>query len=173
MWDVDVVLLMHWELFNRVFKLVVVVWGAFSWNGPLHLQRIQGNLNTVEYIRILKNAILPFHGRPESILQQDNAPAHKSRATMAWFRKHHFDVMEWPARSPDLNPIENVWDILFRRIHARQNPPDSIQTLSNALREEWDAIPQPTIRGIIRSMGRRCRMCCEARGGHIHYLITK
>ena len=80
--------------------------------------------------------------------------------------------MDWPARSPDLNPVEHVWDILGRRIRQLQHPPQTIQELDQALIREWQAIPQATLRRLIRSMTTRCRECVRARGGHTHYWKT-
>ena len=151
----------------------VMVWGGICIDGRTDLYVIpRGTMNAQRYRdEILDQYVRPFAGAIGDgfLFMQDNARAHTARVCTEYLEEEAIDVMEWPARSPDLNPIENVWDILFRRIHARLDPPNSIQTLSNALREEWDAIPQPMIQRIITSMGRRCRMCCQARGGHIPY----
>ncbi|GFS76871.1 hypothetical protein TNCV_3755681 [Trichonephila clavipes] len=67
--------------------------------------------------------------------------------------------MDWPARSPDLNPIEHVWDFLGRRLAARTLPPITIRELRLALQDEWAAMPQQLIDTLILSMGRRCETC--------------
>ncbi|GFY36874.1 transposable element Tc3 transposase [Trichonephila clavipes] len=67
--------------------------------------------------------------------------------------------MDWPARSPDLNPIEHVWDFLGRRLAARTLPPVMIRELRLALQDEWAAMPQQLIDTLILSMGRRCETC--------------
>ncbi|GFY11741.1 collagen alpha-5(IV) chain [Trichonephila clavipes] len=67
--------------------------------------------------------------------------------------------MDWPARSPDLNPIELVWDFLGRRLAARTLPPVTIRELRLALQDEWAAMPQQLIDTLILSMGRRCETC--------------
>ena len=96
------------------------------------------------------------------ILMQDNACAHTARMYMTFLDDEGITVMNWPARSPDLNPIEHAWDMLSRRIRQRQHPPDTLQTLIDALVQEWQAIPQNDIRRIIRSMPRRCQECANA-----------
>ncbi|GFW58852.1 transposable element Tcb1 transposase [Trichonephila clavipes] len=63
--------------------------------------------------------------------------------------------MDWPAYSPDLNPIEHVWDMLNRRIAARQPPPTCLPELRRALLDEWCNIPQDQIDNLILSMPRR------------------
>ncbi|GFW55279.1 hypothetical protein TNCV_116651 [Trichonephila clavipes] len=63
--------------------------------------------------------------------------------------------MHWPARSPDINPIEPVWDFLGRRLAARTSPPVTIRELRLALQDECAAMPQQLIDTLILSMGRR------------------
>ncbi|GFS54489.1 hypothetical protein TNCV_1742601 [Trichonephila clavipes] len=74
--------------------------------------------------------------------------------------------MDWPARSPDLNPIEHVWDFLGRRLAARTLPPVTIRELRLALQDEWAAMPQQLIDTLILSMGRRCETCLAYGGGY-------
>ncbi|GFW70546.1 transposable element Tcb2 transposase [Trichonephila clavipes] len=64
--------------------------------------------------------------------------------------------MEWPVCSPDMNPIEHVWDTLGRRVAGRQPPPQTLQELIRALLGEWDRIPQLMINSLIDSMPQRC-----------------
>ncbi|GFU36705.1 transposable element Tcb2 transposase [Trichonephila clavipes] len=63
--------------------------------------------------------------------------------------------MEWPACSPDMNPIEHVWNALERRVAGRQPPPQTLQELKRALLEEWDRIPRLVINSLIDSMPQR------------------
>ncbi len=100
---------------------------------------------------------------------QDNARAHTVRVSMNFLEDEGIAVMDWPARSPDLNPIGHVWDMLSRRVRQRLHPPENAQNLTNALVQEWQAIPQNDIRRIIRSMPLRCQECVNARGGHTSY----
>ncbi|GFX16622.1 transposable element Tcb2 transposase [Trichonephila clavipes] len=71
--------------------------------------------------------------------------------------------MDWPAGSPDLNPIEHVWDFLSRRLAARTLPPVTIRELRLALQDEWAAMPQQLIDTLILSMGSRCETCLAVR----------
>ena len=73
-------------------------------------------------------------------------------------------AMEWPDRSPDLNPIEHVWDELKRRVRARSPAPTRLQELQLAIEEEWNAIPQDFMVKLIRSMKNRLRAVIKARG---------
>ncbi|GFV70751.1 transposable element Tcb1 transposase [Trichonephila clavipes] len=80
-----------------------------------------------------------------------------------------YHLMNCPAYSPDLNPIEHVWDILGRRIAARQPPPTCLPELLRALLDEWCNIPQDQIDNLILSMPRRCKACIASSGRHTPY----
>ncbi|GFT15399.1 uncharacterized protein TNCV_3264271 [Trichonephila clavipes] len=73
----------------------------------------------------------------------------------------------WPARSPDLNPIENVWDALGRQVAGRKYPPTNKNTLIRALTEDWDKLPQQLLDNVVQSMVRRVECCITLHGGHI------
>ncbi|GFT98593.1 transposable element Tcb1 transposase [Trichonephila clavipes] len=75
----------------------------------------------------------------------------------------------WPACSPDLNPIENVWDALGRQVAGRNYPPTNKNTLIHALTEEWDKLPQQLLDNVVQSMVRRVECCITLHGGHIPY----
>ncbi|GFX01430.1 transposable element Tc1 transposase [Trichonephila clavipes] len=77
--------------------------------------------------------------------------------------------MDWPAYSPDLNPIEHVWDMLDRRIAARQPPPTCLPELRRALLDEWCNIPQDQIDNLILSMPRRYKTCIASPGRQSPY----
>ncbi|GFV31744.1 transposable element Tcb1 transposase [Trichonephila clavipes] len=104
---------------------------------------------------------VPFHGR------QCTMSSH-SRCRTA-LESEDIERMDWPARSPDLNPIEHVWVFLGRRLAARTLPPVTIRELRLALQDEWAAMPQQLIDTLILNMGRRCEICLAVRGDHIPY----
>ncbi len=97
--------------------------------------------------------VRPFAGAlvHRFVLMHDNSRPHTARA---YLEQEGIDVMEWPARSPDFNPIEHLWDILQKRVSGRQNPPATVQGLAAALREEWNGIKQLSVRRLIRGMPR-------------------
>ena len=78
-------------------------------------------------------------------------------------------ALPWCSCSPDLNPIEHLWDELGRRVSARDNPIVNSETLREALEEEWNNIPQVRISSLVNSMHSRCTECYQALGGHTHY----
>ena len=79
--------------------------------------------------------------------------------------------MDWLSKSPDLSPIEQIWDLLQldRRVRQRPAQPQTLHQLEQALRHEWQNIPVNMIRQYLRSMNRRCRAVINAAGGHTRY----
>lgn len=150
----------------------VMVWAGVSSNFRTPLVVINGNLTARRYIdEVLETTFRPFqNAHPEiQVLQQDNARPHTARITMAYLHQHDIDVLPWPPYSPDLSPIENLWDQLGRRVSRRTPPPRNRQELVAALHQEWQNIPQDNIRRLIRSMRRRCVACIDSNGGHTKY----
>ena len=100
----------------------VMVWGVISHNGKNQLVTVNGTLNAQKYRdNILAPVVLPFMQAANgvTILQQDNACPRTARATTQILTANNVNVMEWPLMSPDLSPIEHIWDELDRRVHAR------------------------------------------------------
>ncbi|XP_046557417.1 uncharacterized protein LOC124266660 [Haliotis rubra] len=99
----------------------------------------------------------------------DNARPHAARHTTAYLQANNVQVVPWPSKSPDLNPIEHLWDELDRRVRQRQQQPQTLEQLAQALQEEWANIPQRVIQTLVGSMGRRCKAVLDANGGHTRY----
>uniref|UniRef100_A0A8K9X002 Tc1-like transposase DDE domain-containing protein n=1 Tax=Oncorhynchus mykiss TaxID=8022 RepID=A0A8K9X002_ONCMY len=151
----------------------VMVWGGISLGGRTALHVFaRGSLTAIRYRdEILRPLVRPYAGAvgPGFLLIQDNARPHVAGVCQQFLQEEGIDAMEWPDRSPDLNPIEHIWDIMSRSIHQRHVAPQTVQELADALVQVWEEIPQETIRHLIRSMPRRCREFIQARGGHTHY----
>ncbi|GFT71394.1 hypothetical protein TNCV_3122071 [Trichonephila clavipes] len=101
----------------------------------------------------------------------DNATCHRTLAVQDCLDSEGIQRLVWPARSPDLNPIENVWDALGRQVAGRNYPPTNKNTLIRALTEEWDKLPQQLLDNVVQSMVRRVECCITLHGGHIPLLI--
>jgi len=143
---------------------------GISANYRTDLVVIDGKLTAQRYVNhVLQTHVVPFfHAHPDvRILQQDNARPHAARLTREFLEEAEIHVMPWPAYSPDLNPIEHLWDALGRRVAERA--PTTRPQLIRFLQEEWNQIPQAQIRNLVLSMRRRCGECVEQMGGHTHY----
>ncbi|ERL93740.1 hypothetical protein D910_11026 [Dendroctonus ponderosae] len=83
------------------------------------------------------------------IFMDDNARPHRTRAVQAVLENRNITRLDWPAMSPDMSPIENIWDYVSRAIFNWNNPPKNAQELIIAAAEEWDNIPQEVINNLI------------------------
>ncbi|GIY45119.1 transposable element Tc3 transposase [Caerostris darwini] len=99
----------------------------------------------------------------------DNAPCHRSVLVDDFLETKNIQRMLWPANSPDLNPIELVWDMLGRQIAALSHPPSSVTELKRALQEAWNRLSPQLIHHLIASMVNRCAACLAVRGDHTPY----
>ncbi|GFU72628.1 transposable element Tcb2 transposase [Trichonephila clavipes] len=144
----------------------VLVWGSIMLGTDLHIFDT-GSVNGTRYCNeILLPYVLFFRGAMglQFLFMDDNAPCHRTVAAEQLLESEVIERMDWPARSPDLNPIEHVWDFLGRHLAARTLPPVTIRELRLALQDEWAAMPQQLIDTLILSMGRRCETCLAVRG---------
>ncbi len=80
-----------------------------------------------------------LYGDADFIFQQDLAPAHTAKGTKSWFNDHGVTVLDWPANSPDLNPIENLWGIVKKKM--RYTRPNNADDLKATVKETWASIP--------------------------------
>ena len=102
------------------------------------------------------------------LFRHDNAPVHKARYIQKWFAEIGVEELDWPAQSPDLNPIEHHWDELEPRLRARPNRPTSVPDLANALVAEWKPVPAAMFQ-LVESLPRRVEAVIAAKGGPTAY----
>jgi transposase len=152
----------------------VMFWGCFSWHGVGPLVRIDGTMDSDAYVDTLANHFIPWV-RPwveqdaDIVFQQDNASIHTSAYSKWWMESHGFRILDWPAHSPDFNPIENLWDIVDTRVRKRRDQPKNIDDLATSVVEEWRNLPITTIHNLIESMPRRVEAGINAKGWHTKY----
>ena len=103
------------------------------------------------------------------LFQHDCAPVHKAKSIMTWIREFCVDELDWPAKSPDLNPMEHLWNELEWRLRARPSHPTSVCDLTNALLEECLNIPINTLLNIVESLPRRVEAVIAAKGRPMSY----
>ncbi|UYV84631.1 Transposase [Cordylochernes scorpioides] len=146
----------------------IMVWGAIAYDSRSPLLRIQGTMTAQRYVDdVLRPVTLPYlQGVPNSLYQQDNARPHTARISQQALQD--VQMLPWPPYSPDLSPIEHVWDIIGRRLHALPQP-RSEDELWQMVEREWRAIPQDAIRTLIDSLPRRVAACIAVRGGPTCY----
>ena len=150
----------------------VMVWAGISVTERTDLHIVQGNMNSHYYREnVLQAIVLPLRNRvgDRFVLMDDNARPHRARIITTFLEDNNIQRMEWPAMSPDLNPIENIWGILTTMIRNRNPAITNVATLTAALQEEWNNIPQEVIRNTVVSMRSRCLQCVNLNGAFTHY----
>ncbi len=150
----------------------VTVWAAFHAGGKTDLVVLNGNLNQFKYRAILEETLLPFARaafRGNFVFQDDNARPHRARMIQHFLADRGVEHMEWPAMSPDMNPIENLWAELTRQIDNLDQQPPSVRELQQAIVTEWQAIPVQTLANLVNSIPQRVRTLLNARGGYTKY----
>ncbi len=153
------------------FPQSVMVWGAMSSAGVGPLCFLRSKVNTAVYQEVLEHFMLPaadqLYGDADFIFQQDLAPAHSAKATSTWFKDHGIPVLNWPANSPDLNPIENLWGIVKRKM--RYARPNNAEELKATIRATWALITPEQCHRLIDSMPRRIAAVIQAKGAPTKY----
>lgn len=152
-------------------RVSVMVWGCMSASGVGELHFIDGIMNSGVYRTILDTNLTPSvikMGLTESfVFQHDNDPKHTSRLVTSYLQEKGISVLNWPAQSPDLNPIEHLWEELSRRL-GRHHIQNAAQ-LKIKLKEEWDGISAEWTRNLVSSMPRRMAAVISSRGGPTKY----
>ncbi|KAJ3655729.1 hypothetical protein Zmor_014849 [Zophobas morio] len=132
---------------------------------------MRGNLNARGYIdTVLKTITVPYlRGLDRPLFQQDNARPHTARVTTEYLQQHNVEVLPWSARSPDLSPIEHVWNIMSTRLGNLQHSANNLNDLCTRLQKPSDEIAQDTINHLLSSKPRRVNECIRNHGGSTHY----
>ncbi|GFT56402.1 transposable element Tcb2 transposase [Trichonephila clavipes] len=151
----------------------IMVWAGIMINGRTRLHVVANGTMTGQ--RYIHEVLLPhvrlFRGAvgDKFVFMDDNATCHRKLAVQDCLDSEGIQRLVWPARSPDLNHIENVWDALGMQVAGQNYPPTNKNTLNLALTEEWDKLPQQLLDNVVQSMVRRVECCITLHGGHIPY----
>jgi transposase len=147
----------------------LMVWGCFNNKGIGNLCRIDGKMDSVLYKQILEEDLvrsIEEFGMEKStvIFQHDNDPKHTAKKVKSWLGEQEFSVMKWPAQSPDLNPIENLWSILKSKLMEYDSSPNGMIELWERIQEKWNEIDAETCQKLVNSMPRRIEAVIKAKG---------
>lgn len=147
----------------------IMFWSYFTAQGTGPLVKCSNHMNSEEYRAILDNELVPFLPEISTLIfQQDHSSIHTSNLMKQFFKMHDVNVMEWIPQSPDLNPIEFLWNEVNRRIRKRHRLPTSLAELESMLQEEWANIPVQLLEDLVDSMPKRVREVI-----HVHGFATK
>ena len=155
------------------FPAKIMIWGAISKYGTSRLHIVEGTMNGAKYLDMLNSRLIPqireWFPEESFIFQQDSAPCRKAKLVMNWFAEKNIQVLQWPGNSPDMNPIENLWEQLKNEIH--EIPITTRTELITRLIHVWfhsDKISN-MCKSLIQSMPRRVKALIEAKGGSTKY----
>lgn len=150
-----------------------MVWGGISYHGRTELVVVnQGRMTADRYIRdILEPHVIPYGPfiGDNFIFMQDNARPHTARIVNEYLNEVNVTAMDWPARSPDMNPIEHVWDHLGWTLQQDGFPCRTLDELQNKLSMFWNNLGQEYIQNLFEGMPRRMQAVITARGGNTRY----
>ncbi|CAK9827499.1 Transposable element Tc3 transposase [Anthophora retusa] len=150
----------------------VMIWGAISSKGVVDLRILKGRQNSKKYLEILKTAkirIFDVVRDNQWIFQQDNASIHTAKLVKDWFEEQEITCLEWPALSPDVNIIENVWGYLSRKVYINNRQYSSREELINAIEKEWNDILLSYIETLYKSLPNRIFLIINNNGGCTKY----
>lgn len=152
----------------------IMVWGCMTAHGAGYLSKIEGGLDADLYCKILEEELIQtidYYGmqKKEVIFQQDNDPKHTSKKAKKCLQDLDMHVLEWPPQSPDLNPIEHLWDVLKRKLASYETQPRRIHELWERIEEEWSRISKEECLSLIESMPRRIEAVLKAKGRNTKY----
>uniref|UniRef100_A0A3P8T2P1 Tc1-like transposase DDE domain-containing protein n=1 Tax=Amphiprion percula TaxID=161767 RepID=A0A3P8T2P1_AMPPE len=139
----------------------VTIWGCLSMDGTGQIQ-----------LATMKNSLFPSAGKVflasnDWIFQQDNAPCHTARSDKAWMENQNIGTMPWPAQSPFLNPIENLWKIIKRKMENQK--PKNKANLFEYAQQEWAAMTAELCQKLVESMPRCMAAVIRSNGCAIKY----
>ena len=142
-----------------------MLWGCKTAKGVGYACRIDEIMNAQTYTGILETELL----ETLEYYELDNDPKHTSTAARKWFVDNGTEVLEWPAQSPDLNPIEHLWDHLKRKLAEYETEPSGMIELWERVQAEWEKITASDCMHLIESMPRRVAEVIKVKGKYTKY----
>jgi len=145
-----------------------------GWDGVGRLAEVEGKMDVDQYVSILEDNLLPSleesgFSAEDVIFQQDNDPKHTSKKATKWFEDNDINVLDWAPQSPDINPIEHLWQHIKQQLGEYSTMPKGVWEIWERVAEVWNEIPPEVCQNLIESMPRRLEAVIKAKGGHTKY----
>ncbi len=132
-------------------------------------------LNATAYLSVVADHVHPFmttvHPSSDGYFQKDNTPSHKAQIISDMFLEHdnEFTLLKWPPQSPDLNPIEHLWDVVKWEIRIMNVQPTNLQQLGDTIMSIRTKISEECFQHLVESTPRRIKAALKAKGGPTRY----
>ncbi|KJE96643.1 hypothetical protein CAOG_009020 [Capsaspora owczarzaki ATCC 30864] len=149
------------------------VWGAISRYGISFFSELGDRMNGDVYLSVLneelKDSLAAWGNDPNLIFMQDNAPCHKRKDVMKWFKNQNLTLLEWPANSPDLNPIEHAWNMVKNAVYKQREITNQDMLWERFQEVYHKVLTVEVCTSLISSMPRRIKAVLDAHGGYTKY----
>ena len=144
----------------------LMIWGSFTGFGKskLHVYHNKEKVNQYNYLELLCD-ILPdaFEDTNAAVFMQDGATPHTAKSVLGWLDDCGIEyIRDWPGNSPDINPIENLWEIIKKDLQGKDV--SSVPKLEKEIRASWDRIPADMLRSLALSLPRRLEQVIKRKG---------
>lgn len=153
------------------YPLKVMVWGCMAASGVGRLHIVEGTVNAAKYMSILQKCMIPSAKQlfpDDYVFQDDNAPCHRAKVVLELKKKMKISTLDWPAQSPDLNPIENLWHKVA--VEISRSLPGNKRELIESLIAAWNrVVTRDYLISLVHSMPRRCKAVLKSKGWPIKY----
>ncbi|GFV99621.1 transposable element Tcb1 transposase [Trichonephila clavipes] len=147
----------------------ILLWGTFSWASLGPVVVVEQTMNTTGYLNIIADQLHPYmvsvFPAGNGMFQQDNASCHKAKIVLELFQEHdaEFQLMSWPPNSPDLNPIEHIWDVMGGQLRVQRPSIRNISDLRDRCLNIWYNLSPAIYQGLVASMPRRVEAVLHAK----------
>lgn len=151
----------------------VMVWSIISAKGTGRLYIVEGTMNQHQYKKVLETRLLPqlrdWFPDEDCVFMHDGAPCHKAKSVTKFLTENHVQTLPWPGNSPDMNPIENLWAVVKKRL-KKTSITTKVQLIEQLIKI-WhhDEEIKNKCPVLVESMPKRIEMLLKAKGMHTKY----
>ncbi|KAG0858946.1 hypothetical protein G6F16_013378 [Rhizopus arrhizus] len=136
----------------------IMLWSAITYAGVGWMCKINGNMDKT------------LARKTSGDFPNDNDPKHTSKLVKKYLEQQSYNILEWPAQSPDLNPIENMWSLLKRRLNDYETAPKGMNELYERVTKVWYDLMKPEeCQKVIETMPKRIKQCIKNKGRWTDY----